>query len=116
VLERSDQSGSEGLRARLTYLPPAEVVTTIISHEAQMRGWMAYRARMRSVAHQVEAYRLLLQYLDNYRRIPVLACDEAAAVAFQQLRSARLRNIAVEQQDRLIGHFSPGGRTKVELS
>jgi tRNA(fMet)-specific endonuclease VapC len=91
VLERSDQPGSGALCARLAHLPPAEVVTTIISYEEQMRGWMAYLARARSVAHQVEAYRRLLQHLDNYRRIPVLAFDEAAAVAFQQLRRARLR-------------------------
>ena len=91
VLERSDQPGAGVLRARLADLPPAEVVTTIISYEEQMRGWMAYLARTRSVAQQVEAYRRLLQHLDNYRRIPVLAFDEAAAVAFQQFRRARLR-------------------------
>jgi tRNA(fMet)-specific endonuclease VapC len=67
------------------------VVTTIISYEEQMRGWMAYLARTRSVAHQVEAYRRLLQHRDNYRRIPVLAFNEGAAVVFQQLRRARLR-------------------------
>jgi tRNA(fMet)-specific endonuclease VapC len=43
------------------------------------------------VVHQVEAYRRLLQHLDNYRRIPVLTFDEAAAVVFQQLRYTRLR-------------------------
>jgi tRNA(fMet)-specific endonuclease VapC len=91
VLERSDQQGSGALRARLAQLPPSEVVTTLISYEEQMRGWMAYLARTRSVAHQVEAYRRRLQHLDNYRRIPVLPFDEAAAVAFQQLRRARLR-------------------------
>ena len=32
-----------------------------------------------------------LQHLDNYRRIPVLACDEAAADVFQRLRRMRLR-------------------------
>jgi tRNA(fMet)-specific endonuclease VapC len=69
----------------------AEVVTTIISYEEQLRGWMAYLARTRSVAHQVETYRRLLQHLDNYRRIPVLAFDEAAAVVLQQLRHTRLR-------------------------
>lgn len=90
-LERSDQPGAVRLRARLAHVPPAEVVTTIISYEEQMRGWMAYLARTRSVAHQVEAYRRLLQHLDNYRRIPVLAFDEAAAVVFQQLRRARPR-------------------------
>lgn len=91
VLERSDQPGSIALRARLAQVPPAEVVTTIISYEEQMRGWMAYLARTRAMAQQVEAYRRLLQHLDNYRRIPVLPFDEAAAIAFQQLRRARLR-------------------------
>jgi tRNA(fMet)-specific endonuclease VapC len=52
---------------------------------------MAYLTRTRCVAHQVKAYRRLLQHLDNYRRIPVLTFDEAAAVVFQQLRRARLQ-------------------------
>jgi len=59
VLER-DQPDGEALRARLTSLSPTEVVTTIISYEEQVRGWMAYLARTRTVAHQVEAYRRLL--------------------------------------------------------
>src|SRR5919106_1969444 len=91
LLEWADVRDSTPLRTRLAALPPSEVVTTIISYEEQMRGWMAYLARTRSVAHQVEAYRRLLQHLDNYRRIPVLAFDEGAAVAFQQFRRARLR-------------------------
>jgi tRNA(fMet)-specific endonuclease VapC len=71
------------------------VVTTIISYEEQVRGWMAYLARTRTVAHQVKAYRRILQHLDNYRRIPVLAFDEAAAIVFQRLRRTRLsRNLA----------------------
>jgi tRNA(fMet)-specific endonuclease VapC len=91
VLERGDQPRGVALRARLAPLPAAEVVTTIINYEEQMRGWLAYLARTRSVAHQLDAYRRLLQHLDNYRRIPVLPFDEAAAVTFQQLRRARLR-------------------------
>jgi tRNA(fMet)-specific endonuclease VapC len=90
MLER-DQPGGGALQARLASLSPTEVVTTIISYEEQMRGWMAYLARTRAVAHQVEAYRRLVQHLDNYRRIPVLAFDEAAAVVFQRLRRTRLR-------------------------
>jgi tRNA(fMet)-specific endonuclease VapC len=42
VLERNTQPGSTTLRAHLAHLPPDEVVTTIISYEEQMRGWMAY--------------------------------------------------------------------------
>ena len=91
VLERHTQPGLTTLRAHLAPLPPDEVVTTIISYEEQMRGWMAYLAQSRSVAQQVIAYGRLLQHLDNYRRIPVLTFDEAAAVVFQRLRRARLR-------------------------
>jgi tRNA(fMet)-specific endonuclease VapC len=85
VLERSDQPGSGALCARLTHLPPSDVVTTIISYEEQMRGGLAYLARTRSMAHQVDTHRRLLQHLDNYRRIPVLPFDEAAAASAVRL-------------------------------
>ena len=90
VLERNTLPGSTILRAHLAHLPPDEVVTTIISYEEQMQGWMAYLAQSRSVAQQVVAYGRLLQHLDNYRRIPILEFDEAAAVVFQRLRRSRL--------------------------
>jgi tRNA(fMet)-specific endonuclease VapC len=91
VLERSDHHASATLRERLSTLPPVEVATTIISYEEQMRGWMAYIARTRSMTQQVEAYRRLLRHLDNYRRVPVLAFDAQAAIEFQRLRRARVR-------------------------
>ena len=52
---------------------------------------MASLARTRSVTHQVGAYCRLLQQLDNDRRSPVLAFDEAVAAVFQRLRRARVR-------------------------
>jgi len=52
---------------------------------------MAYLARARSMAQQITAYGRLLAHLDNYRRIPVLEFDEAAAMVFQRLRRSRLR-------------------------
>ena len=91
LLEWSGAQGSALLRTRLSTLEPAEVVTTIISYEEQVRGWMAYIARVRSIAQQVEAYRRLHRQLDNYCRVPVLAFDAHAAVTFQQLRRAGLR-------------------------
>ena len=36
-------------------------------------------------------YGRLLAHLENYRRIPVLGFDEAAAMIFQRLRRSRLR-------------------------
>jgi hypothetical protein len=59
VLERRDQPGVVALHTRLAPLSHEEVVTMISSYEAQMRGWMAYLAQIRSVAQQVTAYRRL---------------------------------------------------------
>jgi tRNA(fMet)-specific endonuclease VapC len=43
------------------------------------------------MAQQITAYGRLRAHLDNYRRIPVLEFDEAAAMVFQRLRRSRLR-------------------------
>jgi tRNA(fMet)-specific endonuclease VapC len=92
VLERREQPGLENVLARLAELQPSEeVVTTVISYEEQMRGWMAYLARARSMAQQITAYGRLLSHLESYRRIPVLGFDEAAARVFQRLRRSRIR-------------------------
>lgn len=79
------------LRERLGDVDPDQVVTTIISYEEQVRGWMAYVARARNLEQEIEAYRRLRRQLDNYRQIPVLDFDEHAAVEFQRLRGARIR-------------------------
>jgi len=86
-----DLEGSAPLRERLADLNPNEVATTIISYEESMRGWMAYIARARTVAQQVEGYQRLRRHLDNYRQIPVLDFGEDAGAEFQRLRRARIR-------------------------
>jgi tRNA(fMet)-specific endonuclease VapC len=64
---------------------------TIVSFEEQTRGWLAYLARTRSIAQQVEAYARLRRMVDNYRFIPLLDFDAAAAVEYQRLSRSRLR-------------------------
>ncbi|HMO85378.1 MAG TPA: type II toxin-antitoxin system VapC family toxin [Lacipirellulaceae bacterium] len=82
---------SLALRERLADCDPQEVATTIVNYEEQVRGWMAYIARAKSLSRQVEGYRRLRSHLDNYRQIPVLDFDERAAAAFQRFRGARLK-------------------------
>ena len=82
---------SGALRERLANIAPHEVATTIISYEEQIRGWMAYLARARNSAQQVEAYSRLRRHLDNYRSILVLDFDEQAAAEYQRLRRGRIR-------------------------
>ena len=84
------------LRERLADVSPAEVLTTIICYEEQMRGWMAYVARARTMEQQAEAYRRLRRHLDNYRQIAVLDFDEAAIEVFQLLRRQRVRTGAMD--------------------
>ena len=91
VLERHEWPAVDHLLSRLAAMPPSEVMTTVISYEEQMRGWMAYIAQARSMAQQITAYGRLLSHLENYRRIPVLGFDEAAAMVFQRLRRRHRR-------------------------
>jgi tRNA(fMet)-specific endonuclease VapC len=79
------------LRERLADCDEGEVATTIINYEEQVRGWMAYLARARSLAKQVEAYGRLRSHLENYRRIPVLDFDGKAADVYEELRRSRVR-------------------------
>jgi len=88
-------SGEAGpLRERPADCDEGEVATTIISYEEQTRGWMAYIAKARSLARQMEAYRRLRSHLDNYRQIPVLDFHEKRCLAFT--RSFAVRAFASE--------------------
>ena len=86
ILEWETGAPARQLLTRLSQLTPDEAATTIINFEEQMRGWLAYLARVRTLAQQIEAYRRLQRHLDNYRTIPVLEFDPQAAAEFQRLR------------------------------
>ncbi len=91
LMEWNTGSARQRLLRRLSAVPPDEVFTTIVTYEEQTRGWMAYTARARTTAQQVEAYRKLERHLDLYRGIQVLGFDERAGTEFDHLRALRLR-------------------------
>jgi tRNA(fMet)-specific endonuclease VapC len=91
MLEWSGRPDTERLRARLDELGEGRVVTTIISYEEQVRGWMAYLAKARSLADQIERFRRLRGQLRNYCDVEILDFDEIAATMFQRLKQSRLR-------------------------
>jgi tRNA(fMet)-specific endonuclease VapC len=90
LLERSNTE-ARILTGRLEAASPDEIATTIVNFEEQMRGWLAYLARARTVELQVAAYDKLCRFLDNYRTIPVLPFNEEAATHFRQLRKGKIR-------------------------
>lgn len=92
VMESASTSAEgQRLRFRLARLRADERITTIITFEEQVRGWMSYLSQARSLAKQVGAYRRLKGVLDRYLKITVLEFDEAAAIEFERLQRLRLR-------------------------
>jgi len=85
VLDRGGAK-SQRLLERLANVSSSQVVTSIISYEEQMRGWLSYVAKSQSLQQQVEAYKQLKRQLTNYCAIPILEFDEQAAQEFQRLR------------------------------
>jgi tRNA(fMet)-specific endonuclease VapC len=86
LLEHGDSPLAQRLRSRLADYADTRLVTTIISYEEQVRGWMSSLAQARNLSQQLIAYRRLKRHLDNYRDYTVLEFDELAATEFQRLR------------------------------
>lgn len=91
LTDRTDNTESQRLRFRLSNLRSKELATTIITFEEQMRGWLAWLAKARSLAQQVERYRRLKQMLKSYDNVNLLDFDEHAAEEFERLQKQRLR-------------------------
>lgn len=68
LLQEGDTSIARRLLGRILALPADEVGTTIITYEEQMRGWLGYLAKARSVPQQITAYGKLLRMLSITRR------------------------------------------------
>jgi tRNA(fMet)-specific endonuclease VapC len=91
LMEWNHGKARQTLLRRLGTVSPDEVFTTIVTYEEQTRGWMAYAARARTTAQEIDAYRKLERHLDLYRRVQVLGFDERAGTEFDHLRAKRLR-------------------------
>lgn len=86
LLEWRAGTDARRLRTRLRGVDPATVVSTIISFEEQMRGWLAQLAKARTMAQQITAYGRLSRHVRVFREVPLLDFDERAAAEFQRLR------------------------------
>lgn len=91
LLEKKAGAEASRLRFRLAGLRPEERATMIITFEEQMRGWMAWLAKSRSLSQQVETYARLQEMMNRYRLITILSFDTQAAETYQRLKQLRLR-------------------------
>jgi tRNA(fMet)-specific endonuclease VapC len=77
------ERGSPESKILLDHLESAdtdEIATTIVNFEEQMRGWLAFVAKAKTIDQQVLAYQRLNRFLDNYRSINMLPFEEVAAI------------------------------------
>ena len=93
VLRYVDHPRCAALVARLRSAGAAgeETVTSVITLEEQMRGWMAEISRRRDVRRQVPAYDRLAQQFEFLRAWRILPFDDRAADHFERLRKQRVR-------------------------
>ena len=79
------------LRERLADSPDRDIVTTAITPEEQMRGWLSAIHAQREVHRQVLYYDRLVGLFRFFAGWRILPFDQAAAVQFQSLRAGRVR-------------------------
>jgi tRNA(fMet)-specific endonuclease VapC len=91
LLDHESGAAAGELAARLSAVASDGIATTIVNVEEQMRGWLAYLARARTVGDQIAAYGRLARYLRRYTRVTILDFDAAAGVEFQRLRKTHRR-------------------------
>ena len=79
LLERGGEALA--LQMRLDPLPDSETVTTIVTYEEQMRGWLARAA----------AYRHLISHIEAFQNFLILPFDAAAAAVYERLWQSKVR-------------------------
>lgn len=79
------------LRQNLQKYQPDDIFTTIITFEEQMRGWLSFLAKSKTLEQEIYAYQKLHRFLESYRDTSVLDFDEKSAAVFQDLKSRKIR-------------------------
>lgn len=91
LLQVRETPSAFALQTRLEAFPPDEVVTTVITLEEQMRGWLALIHRVPEIQRQVAYYERLLSLVVFFAAWEVLPFDQRAAATFARLRQQRVR-------------------------
>jgi tRNA(fMet)-specific endonuclease VapC len=88
---QANQADAATLRARIAMLPTANVHTSIISFQEQVKGWLAYIHRAKKPDDLLKGFRFLQELLRHYNEFPVLPFDQRAFSEFDRFRRQRIR-------------------------
>lgn len=89
VLQRPDSQPAQILATRLAASPDREMVSTAVTLEEQMRGWLGLLNRYRDVRRQSEYYDNLTAMLRFYNGWRLLGFDQASGSTFLKLKHLR---------------------------
>ena len=82
-----DSARGVRLRRRLSEAR-AEVVTSVVTLEEELRGWLARINRERTTAAQVPVYDKLIERVMFFSRWSILPLDDESAANFVRLRAS----------------------------
>jgi tRNA(fMet)-specific endonuclease VapC len=82
---------ANALRERLTESPDQHIVTTAITPEEQMRGWLSVIHGQQDVRRQVPYYERLVKLFRFFADWRILPFDDLAADKFRMLRAQGVR-------------------------
>lgn len=91
VLKYSQGHDKSTLTTRMAASSDQHFVTTVITLEEQLRGWLASLRRFNDPGRQVSSYAKLSDVVDYFSRWTRLPFDDEAARQFQVLRRGKIR-------------------------
>jgi tRNA(fMet)-specific endonuclease VapC len=91
MIQYPEDSRANLLRERLIASPDKDIVTTAITAEEQMRGWLSAIHGQRDVSGQVKYYERLVALFRFFADWRILPFDDLASDMFQSLRAQRIR-------------------------
>jgi tRNA(fMet)-specific endonuclease VapC len=91
LLQHPDSPEGQRLARRLAVSIDQEIVTTVVTVEEQMRGWLRVIARYRDLQQQAPYYDKLISFVRFFSHWRILPLAGAAVDSFQTLQHARLR-------------------------
>jgi tRNA(fMet)-specific endonuclease VapC len=91
LLQHPDSAEGQWLVQRLAASPDPDIVTTVVTVEEQMRGWLQVIARYRDLQQQSAYYDKLIEFIRFFGRWRILPFGELAVQTFRNLQQARVR-------------------------
>ncbi len=87
------RGGTESSRigARLAHTPANQIAVCIVTYEEQVRGWLAYIAKARTIEQQKPRYDELLRMVELYCSTRILPFSHEAVAAYRNLWLQRIR-------------------------